>query len=108
MKTKNPDQYSPKENNIRFEAALRGARLAGPQHMQSVTPKRASKQRARKASAPKDAARAFGERAALALGRNVRRRRFAVICFDRLNDLARTAQWAKAPVAHGLTDTGGP
>jgi hypothetical protein len=46
--------YPKKEAQQRFEAALRGARIAGPQH-KSVTPKPAKKQRARKPSAPKSA-----------------------------------------------------
>jgi hypothetical protein len=51
------DVFSPKEASQRFEAALRGARIAGPQHRESVTPKPAKKQRVRKAkpSAPKSA-----------------------------------------------------
>jgi hypothetical protein len=34
------DQYSQEETRQRFEAALRGARIAGPKHKKSVTPKR--------------------------------------------------------------------
>ena len=30
---------TPHEAKIRFEAVLHGARLAGPQHVESVTPK---------------------------------------------------------------------
>jgi hypothetical protein len=39
------DTYSKQEAARRFEAALRGARIAGPQHRESVTPKRAKVQR---------------------------------------------------------------
>lgn len=38
------ETYSPAVVRQRFEAALRGARLAGPQHVRSVTPKRAKPQ----------------------------------------------------------------
>ena len=34
------DQFSGREAQRRFEAALRGARIAGPQHKTSVAPKR--------------------------------------------------------------------
>jgi hypothetical protein len=36
--------YSPAEIKRRFEAALRGAQLAGPIHKESVTPKGQKKQ----------------------------------------------------------------
>jgi hypothetical protein len=36
--------YSQEETKQRFEAALRGARIAGPLHVQSVTPKKAKSQ----------------------------------------------------------------
>jgi hypothetical protein len=39
------DQYNEREARRRLEAALRGARLAGPQHIESVTQKRAKPQR---------------------------------------------------------------
>jgi len=39
------DQFSPEETQQRFNAALRGARIAGPQHKHSVTPKRVKSQR---------------------------------------------------------------
>jgi len=42
---KSKDQYPEQETRRRFEAALRGARLAGPQHQKSVTLKRAKPQR---------------------------------------------------------------
>jgi hypothetical protein len=46
---KRPDEkYSETETKARFEAALRGARLAGPRHQESVTPKRAKPQRKKK------------------------------------------------------------
>jgi hypothetical protein len=45
MDSKSPDKFSARETQKRFEAALRGARLAGPQHKESVTPKRAKPQR---------------------------------------------------------------
>jgi len=38
-------EFPPSVAKRRFEAALRGARIAGPQHVQSVTPKRAKPQR---------------------------------------------------------------
>jgi hypothetical protein len=44
-KREGQDQYSDQETRKRFEAALRGARFAGPRHKESVTPKRASPQR---------------------------------------------------------------
>jgi hypothetical protein len=37
--------FSKEETERRFEAALRGARLAGPKHKESVTPKRTKPQR---------------------------------------------------------------
>jgi hypothetical protein len=37
--------FSEQETAQRFEAALRGARLAGPQHVESMIPKRGKKQR---------------------------------------------------------------
>jgi hypothetical protein len=45
MPKKSDDQYTQKEAASRFEAALRGARIAGPQHNESVTPKRSKPQR---------------------------------------------------------------
>jgi hypothetical protein len=39
------DGYSKEEAQQRFEAALRGARIAGAQHKESVTPKRPKPQR---------------------------------------------------------------
>jgi hypothetical protein len=47
MDSKSNDQFSKQETQRRFEAALRGARIAGPQH-KSVTPKRATKQQTKK------------------------------------------------------------
>jgi hypothetical protein len=38
-------QFKPAEAKLRFEAALRGARIAGPLHKESVTPKRHNPQR---------------------------------------------------------------
>jgi hypothetical protein len=38
-------EYTEEETRQRFETALRGARIAGPQHVESVTPKRAKPQR---------------------------------------------------------------
>jgi hypothetical protein len=38
-------EYTEQEVARRFEAALRGARIAGPQHAKSVTPKKAKAQR---------------------------------------------------------------
>jgi hypothetical protein len=43
-KETNSDQYSDAETLRRFNAALRGARIAGAKH-RIVTPKRAKKQR---------------------------------------------------------------
>jgi len=37
-------EFTPEETKRRFESALRGARIAGPQHKESVTPKRAKPQ----------------------------------------------------------------
>jgi hypothetical protein len=34
------EQFTAKETQTRFEAALRGARTAGPKHNESLTPKR--------------------------------------------------------------------
>ncbi len=39
------DQFSEAETKHRFEAALRGARIAGPKHNESLTPKRVRTQR---------------------------------------------------------------
>jgi hypothetical protein len=36
----NPTEYTEEEAQRRFEAALRGARIAGPKHNESLTPKR--------------------------------------------------------------------
>jgi hypothetical protein len=36
--------YTAEETQRRFEAALRGAQLAGPKHNESLTPKRVRKQ----------------------------------------------------------------
>jgi hypothetical protein len=38
------DKYSAEETRKRLEIALRGARLAGPKHNESLTPKRIRKQ----------------------------------------------------------------
>jgi hypothetical protein len=46
MTDKGKDEaFTLKETRLRFEAALRGARIAGPQHVESVTPKHAKPQR---------------------------------------------------------------
>lgn len=42
------DEFGPEETRKRMEAALRGARIAGPKHRESVTPKRKGAQRGRK------------------------------------------------------------
>jgi hypothetical protein len=42
---KTSERFSDEETRRRFETALRGARLAGPQHKESVTPKRPKPQR---------------------------------------------------------------
>jgi hypothetical protein len=39
------ERYDEQETRRRFEAALRGARIAGPQHVENVTPKRTKPQR---------------------------------------------------------------
>ena len=44
-KEKTEDRYGEQEAQRRFEAALRGARLAGHKPMKSITPKRPKKQR---------------------------------------------------------------
>jgi len=36
--------FTPAETKLRFEAALRGARIAGPRHVESTTPKKAKLQ----------------------------------------------------------------
>lgn len=41
-------KFSDAETQKRFEAALRGARIAGPQHVESLTPKRTKKQSKKK------------------------------------------------------------
>ena len=41
------DQYGEEETKRRFEAALRGARLAAPQPMKDIPPKRPKKERMR-------------------------------------------------------------
>jgi hypothetical protein len=45
MKRPQHQEYSEKETTERLAAALRGARIAGPQHKESVTPKRPKAQR---------------------------------------------------------------
>lgn len=48
------ETFDPEETKRRFEAALLGARIAGPKHNESLTPKRVRKQsKKRKASATK-------------------------------------------------------
>jgi hypothetical protein len=42
---KDHSNYSAEETQQRLEAALRGARIAGPKHNESLTPKRPKKQR---------------------------------------------------------------
>jgi hypothetical protein len=44
-KTTQHETYSEPETQRRFDAALRGSRIAGPRHNESLTPKRARKQR---------------------------------------------------------------
>jgi hypothetical protein len=43
------ERYPDDEARRRFEAALRGARIAGPQHAKSVTPKKGKAQRKKRA-----------------------------------------------------------
>jgi len=45
VEAKRVNDFPPDETKRRFEAALRGARLAGPQHKESVTPKTVKPQR---------------------------------------------------------------
>jgi len=45
MMIKETEKFSAEETRHRFEAALRGARIAGSQHKESVTPKRPKPQR---------------------------------------------------------------
>jgi hypothetical protein len=45
MDSKSGEQFTEEEARKRFETALRGARLAGPKHNESLTPKRARTQR---------------------------------------------------------------
>jgi hypothetical protein len=47
------DKYSEKESQARFEAALKGARIAGHRPMESLTRKKAKKQSSRKKSTNK-------------------------------------------------------
>jgi hypothetical protein len=46
-KRKVEDRYSENETQRRFETALRGARIAGPKHKESMTPKRRGPQQRR-------------------------------------------------------------
>lgn len=45
MVAKSKEQFSERETRERFVAALRGARVAGPQHKETVTPKQPMPQR---------------------------------------------------------------
>ena len=45
------ETYDAAEAQHRFEAALRGARIAGPQHIESVTPKWTRPQRKKRKKA---------------------------------------------------------
>jgi hypothetical protein len=45
MTTNRHNDYSADETKRRFEAALRGARIAGPRHVESVPPKKGKPQR---------------------------------------------------------------
>lgn len=45
LSLKREQSFSPDEAKRRFEAALRGARIAGPQHKESAKPKAAKLQR---------------------------------------------------------------
>jgi hypothetical protein len=44
MTEKEPEQFNPKEAQERFEAALKGARLAGHKPMESLTRKKTKAQ----------------------------------------------------------------
>jgi hypothetical protein len=48
---KEADQFSEADTKRRFEAALRGARIAGSQHKESVTPKPVKPQRKKRRKA---------------------------------------------------------
>jgi hypothetical protein len=52
MDSKSEERFSEQETSKRFEAALRGARVAGPQHKESVTPKRDKPQRKKRKRKP--------------------------------------------------------
>jgi hypothetical protein len=45
MPHKKDERYSAEETQIRFAAALRGARIAGAQHKESASPKKAKARR---------------------------------------------------------------
>jgi hypothetical protein len=45
--SKDSDKFSPKEVERRFEAALRGARIAGHKQMKDITKKSAAKRKKR-------------------------------------------------------------
>jgi hypothetical protein len=45
MESKSDGRFSDAEARKRFEAALRGARIAGAQHKESATPKKRKAQR---------------------------------------------------------------
>ena len=51
MSTKNQEKYSSEETKLRVEAALRGARIAGPKHNESLTPKRVRPQQKKRKKA---------------------------------------------------------
>ena len=46
------EHFTEKETQQRFEAALRGAKIAGAQHKESVTPKKAKPQRKKRRTKP--------------------------------------------------------
>jgi hypothetical protein len=48
MRKQNLEKFTPEEARRRFEAALRGARIAGHKPMKSMTPKRTKAQLAKK------------------------------------------------------------
>jgi hypothetical protein len=55
MSQSTEEKYSPDETRKRFDAALRGARIAGPKHNESLTPKRVRKQRKKRKKGGNDA-----------------------------------------------------
>jgi len=53
MTNRNDETFTPEETKQRLEAALRGARVAGPQQKKSVIPKRRRERKKKKPSVTK-------------------------------------------------------